>query len=132
MARVKLPVQVGLRGEYSCETCSDEDKIQRGFCPFVEGSTQGLSPSYIDSTGEDTHDIIHACPRGIQIDEVFVREDVSLWHRITAIGGPSTHYRDALEDLPPYVEETLSLLAAIESRFSAEVVRQRRDLDKRG
>jgi hypothetical protein len=121
--------EVGLSG-YDCANCSDEDKRERGACPFLLGAGPGENPTQIDSTGDEARDFVRVCPRALEIREPALAATVSRFDVLEACGGPGQGWSGVpLGQQPSRVSWSWSMLRAVQSRWQAEVQRARRDVD---
>lgn len=125
---VKVPVTVGLRGSFDCERCSDAMRVERGFCPFVEGCERATVPTFL---GEREEDALWACPRGVALRNPGLWPTLGRFFEVQS-ATPLGYFGEGLVQLPPRVAATYAALCAVERRFEAEVLSTRSQMDKRG
>jgi hypothetical protein len=121
--------KVGL-GHMRCEDCIPEDKAERG-CPLEPGYLPGRLETQVDDTGDEAHDWIRVCPRGLQVLEPALGLAVARLPEIEAAGGPGVGWSGrALGLLPLRVSRFWAILQGVSSRFAAEVRRVRAELER--
>ena len=128
-SKVQMAVTVGLRQEYDCETCDDGLKEERGYCPYQQVQRAGQVPQLIDSTGDDSHDFIQACPKGIVIRNPLLSATIDTFHEAQNTGGAAAYFGAPLCTRPRRLRTTYSVLVAAESRLQAYVSKARRQMD---
>lgn len=127
--RVQMAVTIGLRDEYDCGSCTDSQKEERGGCPYAPALTRGLVPQLIDSTGDDSHDLIHVCPQGLALRYPLLRATVSTFHEAQGAGGAPAWFGAPLCVRPLRLRTTWAVLAAAETRLQSAVSQARRQMD---
>lgn len=125
-----LPRTVGGRASYDCEACDESMRDLRGGCFYRKEPQRAQSPAVIDSTGSEAHDLLWVCPRGLVLREPLADAAVQEFFSIDGAGGASSYYGKPAGLLPRRVLTALRYLKAIDSRFEAEVMRTRRDMDR--
>jgi hypothetical protein len=124
---VKVPLTVGLRGEFRCDRCSDAMKEARGFCPFVENPQKGTEPTFL---GDQEADTIWACPQGIALRNPGLAPTLRHYFEIQS-QTPFGHYGEGLICFAPRVSAVWSELHAQEQRFLGQIRRTRSQMDAR-
>ena len=128
-SKVQHATTIGLREEYDCATCSDGQKAERGFCPYAAEQRPGEVPQLIDSTGNDSHDMINACPRGLVVRSPLLLSTVHTFQEAQNMGGAAPYFGAPLCVRPKRLRATYSLLVAAESRLEGAVSKARRQMD---
>jgi hypothetical protein len=123
-----LGTTIGGREEYNCATCDDGLKQDRGGCPFVAQSKRAEIPQIIDSTGDDNHDLLHRCPRGLLLESPALVATLHTYNEAVNCGVPA-YFKPPLCEKSKGFTRTLSVLVAAESRLQLQVTRERRRLD---
>lgn len=123
---VKVSLSVGLRGEFNCDRCSESQRVERGFCPFVENCQRATIPTFL---GEQE---LWACPQGIALRNPGLASTLRRFFEIQASSVAGYYGKDGLVDLAPRVAATFAELVGIERRFEAEILKTRREMDQRG
>lgn len=120
--------EVGL-GSISCDTCTDPQKRDLGGCPFLPGSGPGEIPTQIDSTGDEEHDWIRVCPRGLVVREPALALAVGRYHEMKAAGGPGAWIGRGPGLQPPRVSRVWAILEGVADRFQGDVTATRHEVD---
>lgn len=128
-SRLQMAVTIGLRQEYDCSTCSEGQQAERGYCPFAKEQRPGEVPQLIDSTGDDRHDFIERCPRGLVIRYPALVSTIATFHKAQNMGGAAAYFGAPLCVRPKRLTDTYSLLVAAESRLEGAVKKARRQMD---
>jgi hypothetical protein len=116
-------------GHLSCADCTDQNKKDRGFCPFVPGAEPGLLESLIDSTGDEARDVIRACPLGLRVRNPALALAVAKHGDLKAAGGPGAYTGIPLGQQPARVSRFWAALEGAAERFQAEIDRARAEVD---
>lgn len=127
---IRMPMTVGLRGDFECERCTDAMRAERGFCPFVEQPAPATQPTCLSDSGTPA-DEISACPRGVLLRNPGLAPTLQSFWGIQAATVPGWYGQDGLLDLPPRVAATFQELHAVEQRFIASINRMRSLMDRR-
>lgn len=126
-----VPYTLGLREEYVCERCTPALKQERGGCPYEEQRSPAEVPHFVDSTGDDEHDAIQVCPRGVLVRELFASQTVQTYQRAKAAGSYREYTDAALGVVPSRCSWVWAELGAIETRFVERVRQTRREMNRR-
>lgn len=90
---------------------------------------KGQRPHQIDDTGEEDHDWIWVCPRGLARINSEAMETVKTFDEIHGVGGTLAYFGEGVVKLPPRVSQVFAILSGIESRMKSEVRRVRAEMD---
>jgi hypothetical protein len=123
---VKVSLSVGLRGSFHCDQCSESQRIERGFCPFVENCERATVPTFL---GEQE---LWACPQGIALRNPGLTSTLRRFFEIQATSVSGYFGGGGLVNEAPRVAATFAELVGIERRFESEVMKTRREMDQRG
>lgn len=104
---------VGL-AHFDCSTCDEQD--ERG-CSLPGEEREALSPTRIDDTGEDEHDLVMTCPAGLRLREPILARAVGVYQELKVCGGPAGYYEQKPAKLPPRVAWFYLAFSAAEERF---------------
>ncbi len=110
-------------------TVASAAKQERGGCPFAAQQRAGEVPQLIDSTGNDAHDLIYACPMGLMIKHPLLRATVDTFHEAQSVGGAVAWFGAPLCVRPKRLRTAYAILAAAESRLQGAVSQARRQMD---
>lgn len=125
----RLGSRQGGRDRYICEQCSDADKRDRGGCPYLADPGVG-EPAIIDSTGDESHDVIYVCPRGVALSSPGAAATWLDYATIEAAGGPGAWYGAGIVTLPHRVGEALRVCRGVQERFAALLRQTQREMQK--
>ncbi len=128
---VKVALSVGLRGSFDCTQCTDPQKIERGYCPFLKDAEKATIPTFISETGDEKIDALWACPQGVAIRNPGLWQTLRTFFAVQA-ASPLGYYGEGLVQLAPRVSETYSNLNTTERRFESQIRKTRAEMDRRG